>query len=164
MKKLNENSKITLTLGQLKRLIKESSSVNEMLGPPWLTDPPETNYNNLANEIFKRAAKLNNIQDSLFDLLDNTYDEATDSHTTLPDEDKETAMKYVDELLNGIPELIDDCGYYNEHEDCEDYIDGLEAFLDTVKLLKEDIGREITDEILDSFIDLTDDCPRGYEE
>lgn len=152
--KLNENTKVTLTIGQLKRLIKEG-----FYG--W--DPPETDYNNLANEIFKFASKLNNTQDSLFDLLDNTYDEATDSHTTLPDEDKETAMKYVDELLDGIPELIDDCENYNEHEDCEDYIDGLEEFLNTIKLLKEDIGRKITDEILNSFIDLTEDCPRGYD-
>lgn len=119
--KLNENTKVTLTFGQLKKLIKESSSVIEMLGPPWLKDPPEYNgpgFEEWAGEIEKFINKLD--PDGEFgDLcyrIENSYDKNLGKYTTISEEDREPALKDIEVLLDeekGLPHLIDEIESYD---------------------------------------------------
>ena len=134
--KLNENQKVTLTFGQLKRLVKECSSVNEMLGPPWYTNPPEfydppregPDFEEWASKIEKFADKLDYNYDGrkngegpgefndLCYRIENSYDENLGKYTTIKEEDRKAALEDIEVLLNeekGLPYLIREIEKYD---------------------------------------------------
>ena len=185
--KINENTKVTLTVGQLKRLIKEAS-INEMLGPPWLTDPPEY-YEYEGPDFEKWASEIENFIDKLDynysgskkgedpgefnDLcyrIENSYDDELRRYTTIREEDREPALEDIEVLLDeerGLPYLIREIeeydseikGWTNKKLDHKDYVEKLKSIVETIKQIRDNIDKPLPDNIGYMIFELNDGAP-----
>ncbi len=185
---ISESQKITLTFGQLKRLVKESSSVNEMLGPPWYTNPPEyyeregPDFEEWASKIEKFADKLDYNYDGskkgedpgefndLCYRIENSYDEKLRRYTTIKEEDREAALEDIAVLLDeerGLPYLIREIeehdseikGWTNRKLDHSDYVEKLKSIIEMIKSIRDNIDKPLPDNVNDMIFELNDGAP-----